>query len=163
MKVAKTVGILSIIAGIVMVIAGAVTWGMVSSQLAAERITVPQDAKAFGGEEVRGPLTAYYQADIINTHALDSTEGMTYAELGAEVGKAQEAGDEELAAEFQQKRNTIMNASFLRASLFTSVVSYGIAALVIGLGVMFGLIGWALMSLKPAVADVRADHAHAAV
>lgn len=163
MKVAKTVGILSIIAGIVMVIAGAVTWGMVSSQLAAERITVPQDAKAFGGEEVRGPLTAYYQADIINTHALDSTEGMTYAELGAEVRKAQEAGDEELAAEFQQKRTTIMNASFLRASLFTSVVSYGIAALVIGLGVMFGLIGWALMSLKPAVADVRADHAHAAV
>lgn len=163
MKVAKTVGILSIIAGIVMIVAGAVTWGLVSSQLAAEDITVPSDAKAFGGSKVNGPLTAYYQADIINYHALNLTNGLTYAELGAEISKAQEAGDEEAAAELQSQRTTMANASFLRASLFTSVVSYGIAALVIGLGVMFGLIGWALMSLKPAVADVRADHAHATV
>lgn len=38
----------------------------------------------------------------------------------------------------------MMNASFLRASLFTSVVAFGVAALVIGLGVMFALIGVAL-------------------
>jgi hypothetical protein len=152
-KVAKTVGIVSIIAGIVMILAGAGTWAMVSSQLAAEQITVPGDAKAFGGSQVTGPLTAYYQADIINTHALAATEGMTYAELGAEVNKAKEAGDQAAADEFQAKRNTVMNASFLRASLFTSVVSFGIAALVIGLGVMFGLIGWALMSIHPVVAD----------
>ncbi len=49
-----------------------------------------------------------------------------------------------------------MNASFLRASLFTSVVSYGVAALVIGLGVLSLIIGWALMSLPKPVARVEA-------
>jgi len=163
MKVAKTVGILSIIAGIVMIVAGAVTWGIVSSQLAAENITVPADAKAFGGSKVGGPLTAYYQADIINEHALKATEGMTYAELGKKVNEAKEAKDDAAAEKYQGMRTTVMNASFLRASLFTSVVSYGVAALVIGLGVMFGLIGWALMSLSPAVAGVRTEQAHASV
>jgi hypothetical protein len=37
-----------------------------------------------------------------------------------------------------------MNGSFLRASLFTSVVSFGIAAMAMGLGVVFVLIGSAL-------------------
>jgi hypothetical protein len=37
-----------------------------------------------------------------------------------------------------------MNGSFLRASLFTSVVSFGIAAMAMGLGVVFVLIGVAL-------------------
>lgn len=155
MKVSRTVGVLSIIAGIIMIIAGAVTWGLVSSQLADENITVPGDAKAFGGNQVKGPLTAYYQADIINTHALAATDGLTYAELGAKVNEARDAGDEEAAATFQEQRNTVMTASFLRASLFTSVVSFGIAALVIGLGIMFGLIGWALLSIPNAVRAER--------
>ncbi len=37
-----------------------------------------------------------------------------------------------------------MTASFLRASLFTSVVAFGVALLVVGIGVVFILIGWAL-------------------
>ena len=40
-----------------------------------------------------------------------------------------------------------MQASFLRASLFTSVVAFGVAALVAVLGVVLVLIGWALLSL----------------
>jgi hypothetical protein len=40
-----------------------------------------------------------------------------------------------------------MNASFLRASLFTSVVAFGICALVIGLGVVLAVIGGALRRL----------------
>ena len=44
-----------------------------------------------------------------------------------------------------------MNGSFLRASLFTSVVAFGVAALVVGVGVVFGLIGFALRRLAPAV------------
>ena len=43
-----------------------------------------------------------------------------------------------------------MNGSFLRASLFSSVIAYGVAALVVGLGLIIGFIGWALTSLKPA-------------
>jgi len=36
-----------------------------------------------------------------------------------------------------------MNGSFLRASLFTSVVAFGVAALVMGLGLLFVLLGFA--------------------
>ncbi|MDO5746032.1 MAG: aromatic ring-opening dioxygenase LigA, partial [Micrococcaceae bacterium] len=50
---------------------------------------------------------------------------------------------------------TVMTASFLRASLFTSVLAFGVAALVIGLGILFALIGWALLSIRPAHATVR--------
>jgi hypothetical protein len=41
-----------------------------------------------------------------------------------------------------------MTASFLRASLFTSVVAFGVAALVAALGVMFVLLGLALLALS---------------
>ena len=44
-------------------------------------------------------------------------------------------------------RDTVMNASFLRASLFTSVVAFGICVLVIGLGIVLGVIGRALRKL----------------
>ena len=61
-----------------------------------------------------------------------------------------------LADELQAQRNTMMNASFLRASLFTSVLAYGVSLLVMGLGVMFLLLGWAFGSLaRPKV--VTAD------
>ena len=110
MKATKIVGIVSIIAGIVMIVAGALTWGMVTSQLQAEKITVPGDSAlmggAFAGKPVGGPLTAYAQADAINMHAMKASEGLTYAELGAKASEAKEAGDEALAEEYQTKRNT---------------------------------------------------------
>lgn len=154
----KFVGIISLIAGIVLIVSGAVTWGMVTSQLKEENITIPGDARWFAGQKVGGPFTAFSQADIINTHALNSSDGHTYAELGGMVAEAREAGNEELAEEYQAQRNQLMNASFLRASLFTSVVSYGVAALVMGLGVMFGLVGAGFLSLtrRPAVAAADA-------
>ena len=152
MKATKIAGILSIVAGIVMIVAGALTWGTVSSQLAAENITVPGDSTfmggAYAGQPVAGPLSAFAQAEIINHHALDGAGGKTYAELGALAREANEAGDTAAAEEFTAQRTTAMNASFLRASLFTSVVSYGIAALVIGLGLLFAVIGWALTTVK---------------
>lgn len=76
-------------------------------------------------------------------------EGKTYAELGTMVREAQDAGDEALAEEFQTRRNLVMDASFLRASLFTSVVSFGVSALVMGLGGVLGFIGAALLKIAP--------------
>lgn len=57
--------------------------------------------------------------------------------------------------ELQAQRDSVMNASFLRASLFTSVVSYGVALLVMGLGALFILLGLGMRQLAkaPAVAD----------
>ncbi len=143
--IVKLTGILALVAGIVMIVAGGLTWGTVSSQLKAENMTIGDDApmEFTRGKAVAGPITAFSQAEVINMHALAGSEG-TYAELGAMVRQATADGDEERAAELQAQRNTMMNASFLRASLFTSVVAYGVAALVIGLGAMFVLIGVAL-------------------
>ena len=52
-----------------------------------------------------------------------------------------------------------MQASFLRASLFTSVVAFGVAALAAVLGVVLVLIGWALRSLgrQTAVPEARRE------
>jgi hypothetical protein len=130
-KAARVIGIISAIAGIVLIIAGGITWGMVSSKLADQNITVSEDAANFGGQPVTSPWTAFAQADIIEHHALEATDGKTYAELEQ---------DDPL-------REVAMNASFLRGSLFTSVVAFGVAALVMGLGVMFILIGYALFAL----------------
>lgn len=153
MKATKLVGIVSIIAGIVLAIAGIGTYAMVSAQLADENITVPGDSAMFAGAQVKGPLTAFAQADTINKHALAGSDGKTYAELGALATQAAEEGNDELAQEYRDQRVTLMNASFLRASLFTSVVAFGVAALVIGLGVMFALIGWALLAVSKRDAD----------
>jgi hypothetical protein len=104
---------------------------MVQTSLADEKITAAEDAARFAGEPVDGPLTAYYQADIIEHHALEASKGKTYAELDRE----------------DPVRAVVMNGSFLRASLFTSVVSFGIAAMAMGLGVVFVLVGIALRAL----------------
>ncbi|MDO5676894.1 MAG: hypothetical protein Q4G35_05240 [Propionibacteriaceae bacterium] len=152
MKATKLVGVLSIIAGLIMIVAGAIVWGTVTSQLKAENITVPNepDQVVFGmaGKQVAGPFGAYAQADIINKHALAGSNGETYASLGTLAREAREAGDEAKAEEYQAQRNTMMNASFLRSSLFGSVIAYGVSALVMGLGLLFGLIGWALTTIR---------------
>jgi hypothetical protein len=41
---------------------------------------------------------------------------------------------------------TAMNASFLRASLFTSVVSFGVAAMAAGVGLVLFLLGLAAIT-----------------
>jgi len=125
-------GMLVIVAGLILVLSGAGTWVMVQTSLAGENITVAEDAARFGGQQVNGPLTAYYEADIIEHHALEASGGKTYAELDRE----------------DPVRATVMNGSFLRASLFTSVVSFGIAAMAMGLGIVFILIGVALRALR---------------
>ena len=95
-------------------------------------ISVPaEDADRFAGEPVDGPLTAYEQANAIERHALESTGGLTYAELPRE----------------DERRDTVMNASFLRATLFTSVVSFGVAAMAVVLGVTLIAVGLALLLL----------------
>ena len=124
-------GTLVIVAGVILGLSGAGTWALVQTSLADERITVAEDAARFGGELVNGPLTAYYQADIIEKHALEGSGGKTYAELDRE----------------DPARASVMNGSFLRASLFTSVVSFGVAAMAMGLGIVFVLIGLALRAI----------------
>ena len=129
---AKWISIVVMIVGAVMVIAGAVTYGQVSSTLAEEKITVTDDANCLAGQSVTGPFAAYCQADIIAHHALEATGGKTYAELDRE----------------DPLRQVAMNGSFLRASLFTSVVAFGVAFMAIGIGIVFILLGVAVLNLS---------------
>jgi hypothetical protein len=126
MAIRRVASIASIVLGVLLIVGGAATWFTVSSQLAEEGITIPDAEYAcLSGQEVRGPFTAYCQADVIQTHALEATDGQTFAELDRD----------------DPRRETAMNASFLRASLFTSVVAFGVAAMAAGMGVIFILIG----------------------
>lgn len=70
-----------------MVLGGVATWILVSTTLADQNITTPDDA-CLPGQEVTGPFTAYCQAEIIQQHTLESTGGLTYAELDRETRSA---------------------------------------------------------------------------
>ncbi|WP_420111337.1 aromatic ring-opening dioxygenase LigA [Pseudactinotalea sp.] len=158
-RTATMAGLAALIAGVIFVLAGAAVWVLIGTQLSAQKITVGDDAGEAvpalswtAGQTVSGPFTAYAQAEIIDMHATAIAGGNTYAELGALVSEAQDAGDTERAEELQAQRNTVMNASFLRASLFTSVVSYGVAAMAIVLGILLVLGGLGLRQVAAAVA-----------
>lgn len=125
----RILAIIVIVAGVVLAVSGVVTWFTVQTSLADENITVSDDAGRFAGDKVDGPLTAYEEANVINKHALEATGGKTYAELERD----------------DPVRQTAMTASFLRASLFTSVVAFGVAAMATGMGIMLVLIGVALL------------------
>ncbi len=132
MTARRATSIASITLGVLMVIAAAVTWFLVGDTLAQENITVSEDAAWFAGEPVDGPLTAYSEAQIIDDHAREATGGLTYAEMDRE----------------DPLRDVAMNASFLRASLFTSVVAFGVAAMAGAVGLLFILLGLGIRDVQ---------------
>lgn len=131
----RIIAILVMVAGLILAATGIFTWFNVKNHLSDEQITVSTDANHFAEQSVNGPFTAYEEALTIQRHALEATGGLTYAQLGR---------DDPL-------RDTAMTASFLRASLFTSVVAFGVAAMAVGIGVVLILIGWALLRLSDRV------------
>ncbi|MEZ5175139.1 MAG: aromatic ring-opening dioxygenase LigA [Acidimicrobiia bacterium] len=137
----KTAFIASIVVGVVLIIGGVATWIVVSNTLADQKITVADDASCLAGDDVNGPFSAYCQAKVINDHTLESTGGKTYAELDR---------DDPL-------RQVAMNSAFLQASLFTSVVAFGVAGMAILVGILFILIGLGMRDVSEVVA--ASDHA----
>jgi hypothetical protein len=133
----RTTYILSLVIGALLIIGGVVTWIVVSTTLADQKIVVSDDASCLAGDDVDGPFSAYCQATVIDKHALEATGGLRYAELDRE----------------DPKRETAMTASFLQASLFTSVVAFGVAAMAIAIGVLFILIGLGIRDVANRVRD----------
>ena len=94
-----------------------------------------------------GPFSAYAEALAINEHAKEAGGGLTYAQIDKD----------------DPTRQTVMTADFLQASLYTSVVAFGVAALVVALGIMFILVGLAFRALdKRTRADLAPPTAAAA-
>ncbi len=127
------------VAGAILLVAGAVTWFVVRDQLADEKIVVSADAPFLGGDDVDGPFSAYAESRAIHKHTLEMSGGLTYAEMDRE----------------DPTRPTIATASFLRASLLTSVVAFGVAGFSFGLGIILILIGWALLRMDACVRVLR--------
>ena len=127
----KISSIVIAVIGAIMLIGGAGTWVLVQSQLSDEKIVVAEDASSNAGKSVNGPFTAYSQAQIIQKHSLELADGKTYAQLDRE----------------DPKRATVMNGSFLRASLFTSVLAFGVSAMAMALGLVQILLGVSMFKL----------------
>jgi ABC-type sugar transport system permease subunit len=126
--VRKVASVTAIVVGIIMAIAGVVTWVVVSTTLSDQKITVSDDADCAAGNDVNGPISAFCQADVIDKHTMEITGGKTYAEL----------------AQDDPVRTTAMDSAFLQASLFTSVVAFGVAAMAVVVGIVLALIGFAI-------------------
>lgn len=131
--------IAAIVLGALLVLGGAGTWMLVSNTLSEQKIVTPDDA-CLAGEEVDGPFTAYCQATIIQEHTLSSTDGLTYAELERD----------------DPRRETAMNSSFLQASLFTSILAFGVSAMAAAIGVLFILIGLGIRDVSHVAAPETA-------
>jgi hypothetical protein len=117
--------ITTLVFGVVLIASAVGTWILVTNTLSDQRITVAEDADCRAGAAVTGPIEAFCQAQVIEKHTLEATGGKTYAELDR---------DDPL-------RETAMNSSFLQASLFTSVLAFGVAGLAALSGLLFILIG----------------------
>ena len=128
----RTAAVITIVAGVVFIVAGVLTYITVSNTLADQKITVAEDADRFAGQLVDQPWEAYAQADVIAQHASEIAGGKTYAELPRD----------------DPNRNTVMTASFLQASLFTSVVAFGVAVMAVGLGIVLVVVGWGLLPAR---------------
>jgi hypothetical protein len=137
MNYRSAASIASMVLGVILVISGIGTWMLVSSTLAEQDITVPDDG-CLAGRQVSGPFTAYCQAEVIQKHTLDATDGFTYAQLERE----------------DPRRTVAMNSSFLQASLFTSILAFGVSAMAIGMGVIFVLIGLGIRDVQRQVEHV---------
>ena len=124
----------AIVLGFLLLVGGAATYLVVSNTLGEQNITTSDDA-CLPGNDVNGPFSAYCQAKVIDKHALDSTGGLRYAEMDRE----------------DPLRATAMNASFLQASLFTSVLAFGVAAQAMGMGVIFILLGLGIRDVADTV------------
>ncbi|HWL49508.1 MAG TPA: aromatic ring-opening dioxygenase LigA [Acidimicrobiia bacterium] len=120
----RTSSVAAIVLGVLLVIGGIGTWVVVSNTLADQKIVTSDDA-CLPGRTVQDPFTAYCQASVIQKHTLETTGGLTYAELDRE----------------DPLREVAMNSAFLQSSLFTSIVAFGVAAMAVGMGVLFILIG----------------------
>ena len=115
----KLVGVLIIIAGALAVVAAGVTVGMASSELRAEHISATA-ASAQGSADPGGKSVA----DRFNV----------YSAAGMNAAKSQDT------MTLSDSRDSMKNGSFLRALLVIAAVSLGVAAPVMGIGVLVALV-----------------------
>ena len=125
----RLIGVLVTIAGALVVVAAGVTVGMVSGQLRTERVTVTAVTP-------RGPVLSAPSgraADLFNT------DGLTVMNQGGSgsVMALSDTGD------------SMKNGSFLHALLSIAAVALCVALPVMGIGVLFAVVGFGPLTGSP--------------
>jgi hypothetical protein len=149
------IGLAFLVGGSYTVVKGVDAKAAVRAELARQAITTTPDA-SIPNVEVTDAATAQSMADVIQKHADEITGGRSYAELGRYLtadGKG-DTSDENLAMKDSDGnpvanpvRDLALTAQTLRAGLYTSVMAFNIADLVIGLGLAIAVIGLAFGGL----------------
>ncbi len=120
------VGIAFALAGLVAAGAGIHIRTFVGQQLAAQQITTPEDA-TIPNAPVDGIATALSMANIIQHHAADSANGLTYAQMGRFAVESGDPADTNTAdaalkdANGKPVANQARNTQLTAASLVTSL------------------------------------------
>jgi len=154
-------GLVFLAAGGYTVVRGFDAKDQVKAELVAQHITTTPDA-AIPNQPVTNAATAKAMADVIGKHSDEATGGRSYAELGRYLTPdGKDTSDEALAlkdAKGQPVANPVRNVAFqasaLRTSLYTSVMAFNVADLVIGLGLMIAVVGIALGGIGVALAGL---------
>ncbi len=142
----KIGSVVSIVFGVILVVAG--IWGIVFvyRKIAEEKIVTPADS-ILAQKAVRGPLTLSAQADIIREHVLKMTNGKTFAEMPREIPKLSTDGKPLLDQNGKPimienaGRNVWITATTLTTALNLAMLTYALCAFVIVCGLLFGGIG----------------------
>ena len=169
-------GAVLIVFGVVAIALGVNGFTTVRSSLEGENIVfgsvddpaVAEHAEQWAGEQVKTGDQARAFAKIIRTHALESTEGATYAEMGRFVSAADPedpkgTSDEEAALKDDEgnpvsngARNTWVTATSLTTALNVSFMAERLAIFGIVVGVALLLTGIGFLILALAVFGRRA-------
>jgi hypothetical protein len=123
----------------------------VKQELIAQNITTTPDA-SIPNVQVKSAKTAESMAQIIDHHMREATGDRTYSELGRYLAKAGGDTNDEakavLGADGKPMANPVRNVAFqaaaLRTSLYSSVMAFNVADLVMGLGLMILVLGFAV-------------------
>jgi hypothetical protein len=164
----KAFPILLVVLGAVFLIAGAYTASrgvdaknQVRDELLAQDITTPEDA-SMPNVRVEDVATARSMADVINHHALETSKGKTYSQMGRFLATdGTDTNDAALAVKgadgkpvANPVRNTLFQADTLRTSLYTSIMAFEVSTLVTGLGLLIGVLGVAVGGTGVALAGL---------
>ena len=150
------VGILTLVVGIGSFAGGVFGAVYTWNQAAAENITTPDDA-FFPEVPVRGPFSMWAQADIIEHHQLDATEGLRYSEMPRQVASVDEAGnpvigeDGEPVMVANAARASWITATGLITALNVGLLAYALSAFALVVGITMIASGVTFLSLRKAL------------
>ena len=155
-RLLTVVGILTLVVGIGSLAGGVFGAVYTWNQAASENITTPDDA-VFPEVPLRGPLSMWAQADIIEHHQLDSTKGLRYAEMERQVPEVDEAGNPVIGEDGQPvmvanaARASWINATALITALNVVLLAYALSAFALVVGVTMIASGITFLSLRKAL------------